>query len=181
MHRLLYNFSVLWITLFKVNEIFMCSCICLENCIQFYFHILFICSHLSYRDNADDFIAAHRLSDMLVKVNLDDSVSRNQSSTVGAPLSQMRSVHGRPSEIGTGKKKKKKKPYFLTFPSHMCLLYVGIHVEPQTFSASVLVFHLLCQNCLQAFSRLLSMDIKIMWMQKYVVFFFCIVLTIPFN
>lgn len=80
----------------------MCSCICLENCIQFCFLILFIRSHLSYRDNADDFIAAHRLSDMLVKVNLDDSVSRNQSSTVGAPLSQMRSVHGRPSEIGTG-------------------------------------------------------------------------------
>lgn len=84
----------------------MCLCICLENCIQFYFLILFIHPHLYYRDNADDFIAAHRLSDMLVKINLDESASRNQASTVGPPPSQVRSVHGRPSEIGTGKKNK---------------------------------------------------------------------------
>lgn len=71
----------------------------------FYFLVLCAHPHLCYRDNVDDFIAAHRLSDMLVKVNLDESASRAQGSTVGPPPSQTRSVHGHPSEIGTGKKK----------------------------------------------------------------------------
>lgn len=69
----------------------------------FYPVVLFIHDHLHYRDTADDFIAAHRLSDMLVKINLDESTSRNHVSTVGRPPTQMRSVHGRPSELGTGK------------------------------------------------------------------------------
>lgn len=73
--------------------------------IQFYFLILYIHPHLCYRDNADDFIAAHRLSDMLVKINLDESASRTQGSTVGPLPLQIRSVHGHPSEIGTGGEK----------------------------------------------------------------------------
>ncbi|KAG8010342.1 hypothetical protein GBF38_014620 [Nibea albiflora] len=52
-------------------------------------------------DNADDFIAAHRLSDMLVKINLDDTASRNQGSMVGFPPTQMGSVHGQTTELGT--------------------------------------------------------------------------------
>nr|XP_046255451.1 centrosomal protein of 192 kDa [Scatophagus argus]XP_046255452.1 centrosomal protein of 192 kDa [Scatophagus argus] len=52
-------------------------------------------------DDADDFIAAHRISDMLVKINLDESASRNQGSTVGLPPAQLGSVHGRPTELGT--------------------------------------------------------------------------------
>ncbi|XP_030015158.1 centrosomal protein of 192 kDa isoform X1 [Sphaeramia orbicularis] len=52
-------------------------------------------------DNADDFIAAHRLSDMLVKINLEESASRNQGSILGPPPTQMGSVHGRPTELGT--------------------------------------------------------------------------------
>ncbi|XP_035528184.1 centrosomal protein of 192 kDa [Morone saxatilis] len=52
-------------------------------------------------DNADDFIAAHRLSDMLVKINLDECASRNQSTMVGLPPTQMDSIHGRPTELGT--------------------------------------------------------------------------------
>nr|XP_020462386.1 LOW QUALITY PROTEIN: centrosomal protein of 192 kDa [Monopterus albus] len=52
-------------------------------------------------DNADDFIAAHRLSDMLVKINLDENASRNQGSMLGLPPAQMDLVHGRPTELGT--------------------------------------------------------------------------------
>nr|XP_020494183.1 centrosomal protein of 192 kDa [Labrus bergylta] len=52
-------------------------------------------------DNADDFIAAHRLSDLLVKINLDESVSRNPGSTVGLPSTQTGLVQGRPTEFGT--------------------------------------------------------------------------------
>ncbi|KAM8735217.1 centrosomal protein of 192 kDa isoform 1-T3 [Acanthopagrus schlegelii] len=52
-------------------------------------------------DNADDFIAAHRLSDMLVKINLNESPTRNQGSMVGLPTKQTGSVHGRPTELGT--------------------------------------------------------------------------------
>lgn len=79
------------------------QCICLEIHISFYPVVLFIHDHLHYRDTADDFIAAHRLSDMLVKINLDESTSRNHISIVGRPPTLMRSVHGRPSELGTGK------------------------------------------------------------------------------
>ncbi|XP_056236839.1 centrosomal protein of 192 kDa isoform X1 [Seriola aureovittata] len=53
---------------------------------------------LSFKDDldkADDFIAAHRLSDMLVKINLDESVSRNQSSMLGLPPTYW------PTELGT--------------------------------------------------------------------------------
>ncbi|XP_037639447.1 centrosomal protein of 192 kDa isoform X1 [Sebastes umbrosus] len=52
-------------------------------------------------DNADDFIAAHRFSDMLVKINLDDSASQKQGSMLGLPPTQMGSVHGRPTELAT--------------------------------------------------------------------------------
>ncbi|XP_038568179.1 LOW QUALITY PROTEIN: centrosomal protein of 192 kDa [Micropterus salmoides] len=52
-------------------------------------------------DNADDFIAAHRLSDMLVKINLDETASQNQGSMLGLPPTQMGSVHGRLTELGT--------------------------------------------------------------------------------
>ncbi|KAM9353963.1 centrosomal protein of 192 kDa [Symphorus nematophorus] len=51
-------------------------------------------------DDADDFIAAHRLSDMLVKISLDETASRNQGSVVGPLPAQMGSVHGRPTELG---------------------------------------------------------------------------------
>lgn len=59
------------------------------------------CFH--YRDNADDFIAAHRLSDMLVKINLEESASQNAGSMLGLPPAQMGSVNGWPTEHGTGK------------------------------------------------------------------------------
>ncbi|KAM8869260.1 centrosomal protein of 192 kDa isoform 2-T6 [Spinachia spinachia] len=52
-------------------------------------------------DNADDFIAAHRLSDMLVKINLDESTSHSGGVTLGLPAEQMGSAHGRPTELGT--------------------------------------------------------------------------------
>ncbi|XP_053182298.1 centrosomal protein of 192 kDa [Scomber japonicus] len=52
-------------------------------------------------DNADDFIAAHRLSDMLVKINLDDCASRNQGPLDGFPPTHAGSVLGRPTEFGT--------------------------------------------------------------------------------
>lgn len=76
----------------------------LETRISFYPVILSIHAHLYYRDTADNFIAAHRLSDMLVKINLDENASRNQGSTVEPPPTQMRSVRGRPSELGMGTK-----------------------------------------------------------------------------
>ncbi|XP_047188931.1 centrosomal protein of 192 kDa isoform X1 [Scophthalmus maximus] len=61
---------------------------------------------LSFKDDldkADDFIAAHRLSDLLVKINLDESVSQNQGygSKMALPPAQMGSVHGWPTELGT--------------------------------------------------------------------------------
>ncbi|XP_035802018.2 centrosomal protein of 192 kDa isoform X3 [Amphiprion ocellaris] len=52
-------------------------------------------------DNADDFIAAHRFSDMLVKINLDECTSRNQGSMLGPLPTQAGSVNGRPTELGT--------------------------------------------------------------------------------
>ncbi|XP_055021351.1 centrosomal protein of 192 kDa, partial [Boleophthalmus pectinirostris] len=52
-------------------------------------------------DNADDFIAAHRMSDMLVKINLDESASRNQASLLGPLPTDMGSVHGRITELAT--------------------------------------------------------------------------------
>ncbi|XP_068179191.1 centrosomal protein of 192 kDa-like [Antennarius striatus] len=52
-------------------------------------------------DNVDDFIAAHRLSDMLVNINLDESTSRNPGSSAGPPPTQMSSTHGRPTELAT--------------------------------------------------------------------------------
>ncbi|CAB1435824.1 unnamed protein product [Pleuronectes platessa] len=52
-------------------------------------------------DKADDFIAAHRLSDMLVKINLDDSGSQNQGSIIQLHPTQIGSVHGWPAELGT--------------------------------------------------------------------------------
>ncbi|XP_044216252.1 centrosomal protein of 192 kDa isoform X2 [Thunnus albacares] len=52
-------------------------------------------------DSADDFIAAHRLSDMLVKINLEESASRNQGALPGLPPTHTGSVLGRPTELGT--------------------------------------------------------------------------------
>lgn len=44
-------------------------------------------------DNADDFIAAHRLSDMLLKINLEDSASRNNGSMLGLPRTKTCGQH----------------------------------------------------------------------------------------
>ncbi|XP_063735024.1 centrosomal protein of 192 kDa isoform X2 [Eleginops maclovinus] len=52
-------------------------------------------------DNADDFIAAHRFSDMLVKINLDESASQNKGSMLRLSSTQIGSVHIRPTELGT--------------------------------------------------------------------------------
>ncbi|XP_041648930.1 centrosomal protein of 192 kDa isoform X2 [Cheilinus undulatus] len=56
-------------------------------------------------DNADDFIAAHRLSEMLVKINLDESASMgpilDKGSMAGLPSIQTGFVQGRPTELGT--------------------------------------------------------------------------------
>ncbi|XP_037836225.1 centrosomal protein of 192 kDa isoform X2 [Kryptolebias marmoratus] len=49
-------------------------------------------------DNADVFIAAHRLSDVLVKISLDESAPRNQASV---RPTQTAAVYNRPSELGT--------------------------------------------------------------------------------
>ncbi|XP_049439244.1 centrosomal protein of 192 kDa isoform X3 [Epinephelus fuscoguttatus] len=52
-------------------------------------------------DDADDFIAAHRFSDMLVKINLEESASQTQGPNLGLPPTHMSSVNGRPTELGT--------------------------------------------------------------------------------
>lgn len=55
-----------------------------------------------FRDNVDDFIAANRFSDLLVKVNLDESESVSTSKAaveVGAP-----SASARPSDYPDGTK-----------------------------------------------------------------------------
>ncbi|XP_068998191.1 centrosomal protein of 192 kDa isoform X2 [Embiotoca jacksoni] len=52
-------------------------------------------------DNADDFIAANRFSDMLVKIDVDDGASRNQGSVLGLLPTQTDPVYGRPTELGT--------------------------------------------------------------------------------
>ncbi|KAM9309577.1 centrosomal protein of 192 kDa [Pholidichthys leucotaenia] len=52
-------------------------------------------------DNADDFIAAHRLSDMLVKINMDESASSHQGSVPDLLPPQTGSVCGRFTELGT--------------------------------------------------------------------------------
>ncbi|XP_061674954.1 centrosomal protein of 192 kDa isoform X2 [Syngnathoides biaculeatus] len=53
-------------------------------------------------DNADDFIAAHRLSEMLIKINMDESAFRNHGSPLGRLPSQMCSMQGRHTEHSTG-------------------------------------------------------------------------------
>ncbi|XP_045082076.1 centrosomal protein of 192 kDa isoform X2 [Coregonus clupeaformis] len=50
-------------------------------------------------DDADDFIAAHRFSDMLVKVNLDETEPRTRASSLG-PNTQTGPLPGRHSEHG---------------------------------------------------------------------------------
>ncbi|XP_029603698.1 centrosomal protein of 192 kDa isoform X4 [Salmo trutta] len=50
-------------------------------------------------DDADDFIAAHRFSDMLVKVNLDETEPRTRASSLG-PNTQPGPLPGRHSEHG---------------------------------------------------------------------------------
>ncbi|KAM9852578.1 centrosomal protein of 192 kDa [Aulostomus maculatus] len=52
-------------------------------------------------DNADEFIAAHRLSDMLVKINLDESASRNQGTMLQLPPTQTGLIKERHTELGT--------------------------------------------------------------------------------
>ncbi|XP_077383408.1 centrosomal protein of 192 kDa isoform X2 [Festucalex cinctus] len=52
-------------------------------------------------DNADDFIAAHPLSKMLVKINMDESASRNQGSLLGLLPTQTGSVQGRHTNLLT--------------------------------------------------------------------------------
>ncbi|XP_049586557.1 centrosomal protein of 192 kDa isoform X1 [Syngnathus scovelli] len=51
-------------------------------------------------DNADDFLAAHRLSKMLVNIKMDESASRNQGSLPGLPT-HMSSVQGSHTEALT--------------------------------------------------------------------------------
>ncbi|CAL8247903.1 unnamed protein product [Lota lota] len=48
-------------------------------------------------DNADDFIAAHRFSDMLVKIDMDES----QSSAWGSQPSKSMTLQGRPTDLGS--------------------------------------------------------------------------------
>ncbi|XP_036829153.1 centrosomal protein of 192 kDa isoform X6 [Oncorhynchus mykiss] len=50
-------------------------------------------------DDADDFIAAHRFSDMLVKVNLDETEPRTRASSLG-PNTQTEPLPGRHSDHG---------------------------------------------------------------------------------
>ncbi|XP_072251046.1 centrosomal protein of 192 kDa [Leuresthes tenuis] len=64
-------------------------------------HPKFALSFKDDLDNADDFIAAHRLSDVLLKISLDESASRNQGSMLGLLPIQTFSEHGRPTEFGT--------------------------------------------------------------------------------
>ncbi|XP_045569519.1 LOW QUALITY PROTEIN: centrosomal protein of 192 kDa [Salmo salar] len=56
-------------------------------------------SKMSCEDAADDFIAAHRFSDMLVKVNLDQTEPRTRASSLG-PNTQTGPLPGRHSEHG---------------------------------------------------------------------------------
>ncbi|KAF7654653.1 hypothetical protein LDENG_00066660 [Lucifuga dentata] len=51
-------------------------------------------------DNVEDF-RAHHLSDQLIKISLDDSVSRTPGSALGLPLAQAGSLPGRHIELGT--------------------------------------------------------------------------------
>ncbi|XP_077577077.1 centrosomal protein of 192 kDa [Stigmatopora nigra] len=53
-------------------------------------------------DSADDFIAAHRLSQILVKINADESVSRNHGSIKGLPPTQMGSQTELHTDLSTG-------------------------------------------------------------------------------
>ncbi|XP_077454036.1 centrosomal protein of 192 kDa isoform X2 [Stigmatopora argus] len=52
-------------------------------------------------DSADDFIAAHRLSQILVKINADESASRNPGSIIGLPPTQMGPIQGSQTELHT--------------------------------------------------------------------------------
>uniref|UniRef100_A0A3B3UYU8 Centrosomal protein 192 n=1 Tax=Poecilia latipinna TaxID=48699 RepID=A0A3B3UYU8_9TELE len=52
-------------------------------------------------ENTDDFIATHHLTDMLIKISLDGSSSRNQGSVLGLLPTQTGSVSGRPTELGS--------------------------------------------------------------------------------
>ncbi|XP_056142929.1 centrosomal protein of 192 kDa [Lampris incognitus] len=58
---------------------------------------------LSFKDmdKAEDFIAAHHFSDMLVKIQLDDTESRIQSSRLCLPVTNSGSLNGRQTELGT--------------------------------------------------------------------------------
>ncbi|XP_077431491.1 centrosomal protein of 192 kDa isoform X1 [Vanacampus margaritifer] len=59
---------------------------------------------LSFKDdmeNADDFIAAHCASKMLVKINMDESASRHHGSLLGFLPTQMGSVQGRHTNLST--------------------------------------------------------------------------------
>ncbi|KAM9724115.1 centrosomal protein of 192 kDa isoform 2-T4 [Menidia menidia] len=64
-------------------------------------HPKFALSFKDDLDNADDFIAAHRLSNVLVNISLDESASRNQGSMLGPLPIQTFSEYGRPTELGT--------------------------------------------------------------------------------
>ncbi|XP_054638123.1 centrosomal protein of 192 kDa isoform X2 [Dunckerocampus dactyliophorus] len=52
-------------------------------------------------DNADDFIAAHNLSDMLLKFHTDDTPSRNQGSLLHLLPTHMASIQGGHTELPT--------------------------------------------------------------------------------
>ncbi|KAJ3597934.1 hypothetical protein NHX12_001450 [Muraenolepis orangiensis] len=52
-------------------------------------------------DNADDFIAAHRFSDMLVKIQMDESLSTAQDCARVPQPSKSMSLQGRPTDLGS--------------------------------------------------------------------------------
>lgn len=72
---------------------------------------------MRYRDNADDFIAAHQLSDMLLKISLGESASRNHASFTD-PLPELPTGKSpcRGKSNGFSEFKKKSALYKIMFP-----------------------------------------------------------------
>ncbi|XP_038162172.1 centrosomal protein of 192 kDa isoform X1 [Cyprinodon tularosa] len=64
-------------------------------------HPKFSLGFKDYLDNADDYLTTHRLSDMLVKIHLDEGTSRTQGSKVGHLPTEAGSVCGQPTELET--------------------------------------------------------------------------------
>lgn len=62
------------------------------------------CSFSYFRDNADDFIAANRFSDLLVKVNLDESECVSVSKASSAMDARTQSLAAQPFDYPDGTK-----------------------------------------------------------------------------